>query len=410
MIAFLDSGLNPYHGEFFTDPRMDAATVAFVTGVQDGRTGTAATPLVFTRGLPYAEAIQADREVLERVERGVLYRIEGTRMLTISFQLAMTADPLLLPDNQSGHGPTVMGVAHRTYPDAVLVMVEVTPRYCLPTGGAEYDDPCVMSPELLDALAWVRDQEWIDVVSMSFSPGGNHPTPELDAFAALAHEVSGRGKLLVNSGGNEPSPPLLDGANGPPWIISVGGASSQKHGSAWVAANGADVVANFTAVTAHPFDTARHTERSGTSYASPRVAGVLAKAIARVRAEWSHAGGITADGALAVSPTGERATAWTFREALNASARLWNATDYQPDPNVDPEDPTSSALRAMIPSAGGPAQLGWGFVDNATAEEIVARVLRGDSTLPAEKEGAHAEFMQRTFEARRAYWTTRESG
>lgn len=395
VVAFIDDGINPYHVDF-RRPVVDVR-VALANILVDARTNRHPFPLALSLGLEYGEALSRDAPTLENTDLRTLYHIVGTNILAISFE----DDPesgITLLDDAGGHGTLVAGVATRTSPDIVVVAVQAGARPCDP----QEDGICVMYPPVLAALEWVADQPWIDVLSLSFAEPGNPPEPDANAIAQATRRAAASGKIIVAAGGNSPPPAVANGINGPPWVITVGGAQELDHGAAPLAASYPDVAANYTWSAPSSVSTNDSQNGSGTSLAAPRVAGVLAKAIASVRAEWRHRGGITPDGALAVSPSGERVTAWDFRAALNASARAWNATDWAPQDS--PEDPVDALVRATVPVASPAAQVGWGFVDNATAVEVAARVLARDFALPAAKEGAHRAAVEGAFAARAAYW------
>lgn len=102
-------------------------------------------------------------------------------------------------------------------------------------------------------------------------------------------------------------------------------------------------------------------------------------------------------------------TTFAYRSALNLSSATlgpldWTATT--PTPSPDPLWVGDYASEATIPVVSPAAQVGWGFVDNSTADEMVRRILEQDFSIPAEKQ-PHVASIEAAYRAREEYWRAR---
>lgn len=336
-VAVIDSGINPYHADF-----------AGFARAPDG-----ATPLLLSLRAPFADAVKADEATWKSVEVGKLYTIPGTRiagaitMGDLGTSLAPSAS-LILDD--VGHGTGTASAVVRNSPHADIVMVQV---------GAG---------SLAKGIQWAAEQEWIDIISISWGTIANAPVGGGDV-ADAARFAADAGKLVLVAAGNEPTLAPV-GYSGPTWVISVGGSSPDGKGETWTASKGVDVVSDFSPVLArHDSDEATD-EMYGTSFATPSVAGALAEA-------WW----IARDAALDTD-------AQKLRAAMNAVALYFAPTDYKP---------STQELPVLAPCA----QQGWGYVDGTLAMEI-ALVATAQKPAPAKAEADIC--MQVVYAARSAWW------
>lgn len=337
-VAVIDSGINPYHDDF--------------AGANRGAP-VPATPLALTLDKPYGEAVKADAALWESVEVGQLYTFPGTRIVgAISMgELGTTTSPsssLVLDD--VGHGTGTASAVARNAPHADLVMVQV--------GAAS----------LGKGVDWAASQPWIDVISISWGTIGNVPLGGQDVVDAAKKAVDS-GKLVFVAAGNEPTA-APTGYSGPTWVVSVGGSSPDGKGETWTASKGVDVVSDFSPVLARHDSTEATDEMFGTSFATPTVAGTVAEA-------WwtARAAGLPTDAAK-------------LREAMNAVALYFAATDWRPN---------TGELPVVHPCA----QQGWGYVDGALVADL-ALVATGQK--PATSKAEAAACMQVVYAARTAFW------
>ena len=360
-MAVLDSGGNPYLDIWLSE------------GVE---LPAAAHEVVLSSEGSVRQRFDADRPIWDAMEFHKLYHFSGTRLLAISFA------QLDAPINYDGarHGAATTYLAAREAPSAIIVSVQVDPAYCIRERG------CLINASAAEGMEWIADQPWIDIVSVSMGfPVPNHPDlhPEYVRYLAASERAARDGKLIVNSAGNSVVSEMAGYFSGPPWVVAVGGAESRASGESLLAAKGVDVVANFTDLA--PKVLSEDLEyRSGTSFATPIVAGTLAHALHLVR---------EADPQRVVTPQ-------ELRDALNASATYFDTTSWRP--TWSDQDPLAPLFEASLPVLVQP-QMGWGYVDGGLAPEIARRVLENDLAPPPEK--AQAMLFQAQWQkAREEYW------
>lgn len=396
VVAVLDGGINPWHTAFQSAPSSPPRLPVPYEIV----------PATFRQRLE-AEGLEAWNTLAPEQ----LYWFEGTRVLGISMLRTANAtdveavsrledviiqEPAHLIYDDENHGTPVASVLARSSPHAWILMVQVT----------------ALS---LDAVRWTVSQPWVDIISSSRGNTGHFPdnfTGEPDAFAATYQQAVLDGKLVVQAGGNDPSPNLLF-YGGAPWIISVGGAEAAEKGPDPSTSQPVDVVAQMTvAGLARNSSNEETFTGAGTSFGAPAVAGVLAEALYQLRAGTGHDGGIV-DGAF-VAAGGRVVTNVDLRNALNLTAAYWQPTEYEPTVNAS-RNPVLTVLGRGSPAlphvegtpVGPWVQMGWGFVDDSTDEAMVA--LLTDATSPPDKRDA-AAYMEKLFALRSEVWAARQGG
>ena len=374
VVAIIDTGLNPYHEAFQRDPHGLAAGDPFVAM-------TGARMVELSSEGTYAERVAADEAFWSQAETGQLYAFPGTRLLALS----VSHDPVEFPILDTwNHGTAVASLVMREAPEAVVVVIQTDVSTC-----QRPLEHCQVLMNAAPAMAWAAEQPWIDVISLSLGELANNPhhpasnpymKPFLDA-SRLAYE---RGKVVVAGAGNAVVPPLGAFYAGPPWVISVGGAVPGSRGESPDASKGVDVVANYTEYAPRAGSTDAYGWKLGTSYSAPNVAGVLARTISAVRAH----GGVATPGEL--------------REALNATAIHFQATEWDPT-----RPPSNETLRNLVthslPVVAPFAQMGWGYVNGSLAGELARRVIEDDFQVPPEK-ATTALYQAERQALREAYW------
>lgn len=396
VVALLDNGLNVYHSVY---ARPDLTLPRRIVDVTSGHPPT---PIALATTGTLDERRDVDGDTWTSLDHERLYWFEGTNVLGISFYEWPTNSEVLWPT--SGHGTYTSSIAVQEAPNVIVLMVEVSAAIC-----GEYpepESPCVIDSRMVDAMEWVAAQPWIDVVSLSFAMHAGAPTPETLQFANATRTAVEAGKIVVAGAGNQVLPGYAEGVNGPPWVIAAGGVTWAQRGGTVLAAKTPDVVSNWTALAAsHEHEQGMYWA-DGTSMAAPRVAGVLANVIERVRSAFGHPPheGIV-NGSLAISTDGaRRVTNNDFRAALNVSARYMNLTDWDPTAAPTDDDLTNViAASHPVPRDGAYATMGWGYVDSATAQHVASRLVSGDLRVPAEKADA-APFMETRQRARETWW------
>ena len=390
VVAMIDSGINPYHVSLAAQGREPWRAIldANTTVIQLSNSGS------------YEDRIAQDANVWAAMKSGELYAFSGTRTASMSF-LHDSARRVLDP---VGHGSEMSSILAREVPNATILMLQVDGTSC-------HDDQtgkCVIDRSLPDAMSWAAKQPWIDVITVSIALPANVPTPlaatpEGQAYVAASRLAAANGKLVVSASGNYVAPPATNFFAGPPWIIAVGGAEGSQNGSSPSAGQIVDVVANFTDRTARPGTINETFYSSGTSIATPLVAGNLARTIEILR---EHLGGVPVDTRLGLaigSINGQRVLidAKQVRDAMNETARVWGAADWNP---VSPpsDDPVRNLLVQTVPVVS-PWQVGWGYVDGSLPAAASQFILDHRSEIPPGKSEA-ASNQQRMQEAREMFW------
>lgn len=378
VVAMLDSGTNPYHQVFATnDSPWDKVDFG----------GLAPIPLTMSSSGTYDERVEHDASTWSSVQPATLYGFQGTRLMGISISHPPQQLPML---DYLDHGSLTSGLVANSSPDSVIVMVQINSQYCV--GRSD----CLLDPSVADGMEWIAAQPWIDVVTHSVGLVTNFPDPEAlhpeaRRFVDATKRAADGGKILVGAAGNSVAPPAAGYTAGPPWMISVGGIQPVNKGEAPYASRLVDVVANYSGEAPAGDDTNSSEWSSGTSFAAPVVAGTLAQAIAIVRAQLEHDGGITPDGALATGTDNEGKTIAIrhdmVRAAMNRTARHLNVTDW--DPTVSPRnDPVRDLLAPHLPILAPEIQMGWGWVTPDLSTEIAHALLTGELEPGPEKSRA----------------------
>ena len=292
VIAFVDSGINPYHQDFRA-PEFVHHPAEYIEGYPaESQRVDLSFDVADTEG--YDPARDADYDTLADLQRDQLYWFPGTRIiggLSVSSGGTGAGRQDFAVVDENGHGTGVSSVAagqwYGANPNALIVMIEGLG---------------------MTGVRWAASQPWIDVVSNSWGPGlpgRAEPPSDMDA----TRESTRRGQSILFSAGNgvyntnsstvpwgssDPcnckipthNSTFTSNGSGPSWHITVGAASpvnGQAHwwhgippdvmsfGSKWRAADG--------------FGITRDDNRDfgGTSCATPITGGVLSSVILAAR-------------------------------------------------------------------------------------------------------------------------------
>ena len=312
VVAVIDTGINPYSEAFRDDSELAYRHPStYIPGYPSD-----AQALKLTLDVPYKQAIDADADVWEMVQRGTLYWIPGTKVVgAISFGSGGTNCPTatevppiggfvqgdcdehnVLDDH--GHGSMTasraVGNGHSLAPDARVVMIEGL-------GGR--------------SVEYAADAGWIDVQSNSWIDLVPPPAPSgtTEAFAAAADKMltlaaSGNGTAYL--AGAAPHPTYLL-STAPPGVVLVGG-HDNGHVTLWSGAPPhvvADAYSGFTAIVDSADEMEPHPIACCTSAASPYAAGGATQLVLEARrilgdcTTGTH-GGVVARGATGVVSSG----------------------------------------------------------------------------------------------------------
>lgn len=388
VIAYLDTGINPYHGAFRAPDWTDHPST-YIPGYP-----TSAQPLNLTlEADSFEQAWQADEDVWTSVERHQLYYVPGTRIVgAINVDnTGETGNPVY---DEHGHGTMVAdagsGHPRGTAPSSAIVMI---------AGGHREN-------------RWVLGQSWIDIYSRSLGDLGHVgvPVSTSGARVATAYEITQRGRSVVNAAGNGPVPVnTLGSMAGPPWMVTVGGVEGEGT---------QDRPYSHCAQCGRPYEVAAERDgdfastdatngtepAAGTSFSAPRVAGYLARLVDDARDRLGDTGnvhthpGLYARAADGVEPpdVGPLADGELNRTELEDTLRrtadadgIWTGTRHRGDPvTVDPRQASYWWQ-------------GYGVV-NSTTYDHARQVLLGEAAMPdrPQDDAWHDRFDRLA----RAYW------
>jgi PKD repeat protein len=382
VVGIIDSAINPYH-EFFYQGNPDSVTPELLAelGVKPEN------HLKLTRTGNIAADIAADKAIWDRIQRGELYWFVGTNVIAAS--LAGPDLPLLVPTTaKSPHGVGTSSAVLKANPEAVILFVE--------TEGALANDAS-------HDLVFLNPA--VDIISTSYGIGaaGVFP-PELWAFRNSYTAVVEMGKLHFSSGGNAPGfTPGRAGA-GPWWSIGVSGfEEDSSNGRTTVSGNFPDFVSDFTQDLARCMDCESGlAPYSGTSFSTPRSAGIASRVLLESRRKLGHLGGIRAFQGKPVMAIRDElpVSNWLLRRALEQAAHVPDLSNYDPvegafDLGAQPINPAAPWL-----------QVAWGDLSALPTKGVVEAALTHLDLAfrPRTKDAGFCEFQTAIIRERKIYW------
>lgn len=336
-----------------------------------------ALPLTFAPTLD--ASLQADAPTWAALQPG-LYWVPGTNLLFDHHGVHASEEP---PPKAYTHGAGTTGAVSDACPDCYVLVVR-HPEAHLAAG----------------VLVVAERHPWVDVVVQTGALGSSREFPE------ATRTLVGSGRPFIGPSGNTPvagtragSAEVHDGANGPPWIVSVAGSNGACRSVTASSGTPTDVVSEFDQRAPSPDSTTERVLVQGTSFAAPRVAGLMGLALLEVRRAlgsarepgtlWSgepRPSAFLEDGAL---------THDELRFAMERSAGWFATTEFDPACAAPPAGPWTPAPAPPAPWT----KMGWGHVDEESALRA-ARVLLGEEPVP--DRGAEAEaWMDAAMDARR---------
>lgn len=416
VVAFADTGINPYHEVFRDDrPRAYDHPSTYLPNYPQDAIGLELT----LDAEDWESAVIADCALWASVEPQQLYWFPGTRIVGgISFDspppfscddledpTAFTGEPPVLDFN--GHGTMVASRGAATGFGACASCLVVAVQY---TGSVSIVGPAGSEASPLAAISWAADQNtWIDIQSNSWGPiaPGWDPSEQAGLLVTSPHtartieDVSARqpafwasGNGAAFRGGVLGHPTALSPHLGPSAII-VGGHDSGNV-NLWpgfpphVVADSCDA----WAATPNSLDEVDEHVSGGTSGATPYVAGSAGQIVRIARAalgQTTHTG--LDDGALATGAPGEIADGLLadgvfdmadLRDVLFHTATSRPAPQDEDGPTCQltgTYDATPVAWSDVPDEYPGYLHLGYGAVDRP-AVALAADVLRGLQPMP----------------------------
>lgn len=275
----------------------------------------------------------------------------------------------ILDDPEDGHGTAVTGAVLDANPDAIIFFVE------------GFSDAAVLA---------AANQPLVDIITTSFGPIGSVPVPGIEDATRVG--VVEKNKVHTGAADNTPSPAVQDSTAGPPWSIGVSGyAEEGDDQKETMSGSYPDIAADWTQVLPNHDDIDGYHETSGTSFATPRTAGVLSLILTQLRdlAGDMGSGASEERGGFLVNGTNLTISNSQLRDALNQSA-------WYPSPST--WDPTSGTTPLLAPCA----QVGWGVVNMSNVEPIFNH-LSGVESMP-DRPADVVACMQANQDIREAYW------
>ncbi len=403
VVADLDSAINPYHAFYYRRPSVVTREVLAELGVKPENV------VKLTRTGSFARDVAADAGFWSSVKRGETYHFVGTNIVATS--LANSAPYLKPTTAKNAHGVGTSGAVLTANPDAIILFVEANDAL----GSAESHRFAFRHPA-------------VDIVTTSYGvsfASGLLPAPEYRTFEHSYEGVVGRGKLHFSSAGNGPGVSALRAGAGPWWSIGVSGIEEDtSEGDTLLSGNLPDFVSDFTQTL--PYCTnceTGMTSVSGTSFSTPRSAGITSKLLLDVRRALKHRGGMRwIDGTPVMAtntPLTKRdaakcgrsiqchtVTNWQIRRALEQAAWVPDSTAY------DPTQASGGGVGLPINPAAPWLQTAWGDLTVAADKGVLPaaraelRMLTGYNFggTARTKPVGFCEFQSGVIEARKTWW------
>lgn len=383
VVSVIDSAINPYHDFFYSRPSTVTREVLRDLGVKP------ANVVKLTRTGDFAADLAADAGFWSRVRKGELYHFLGTNIIATSHS---PSQPYLKPTTaKNPHGVGTTAAVLTANPNAIILFVEANDGL----GSAASHAAALKRPA-------------VDIVTTSYGvslAAGLLPAPEYRAFEHTYEGVVTRGKLHFSSAGNGPGVSALRAGAGPWWSIGVSGIQEREsEGDTVLSGNLADFVSDFTQTLPYCMDCQTGTSSvSGTSFSTPRSAGLASKALLEIRRDLRHVGGIRMFGGEPVMAGNSRRSVsnWELRRALEQAAWTSDSVDY------DPAEAPAGGVGVPVNPAAPWLQIGWGDLSRDGQKGVVSAALAelgyGDGDKRAKPTG-YCEFQTQVVLARKAWW------
>ena len=362
VVAPVDTGINVYHDHFRTNE-------TFPDWLIDGLGVTMTCELTFEG--TWQERYEADKESCwDTINSTDIVYFPGTKIIGTTPD--DNTDIPILDDPSDGHGTAVTGAVLDANPDAIIFFVE------------GFSDAAVLA---------AANQPLVDIITTSFGPIGSIPVPGIEDATKVA--VVQEKKIHTGAADNSPSPAVQDSTAGPPWSIGVSGyAEEGDDQKETMSGSYPDIAADWTQVLPNHDDIDGYHETSGTSFATPRTAGLLSKIIQHLRSEsgdYSSGADPELRGGFLVNGVELNITQADIRDALNLSAWYPSFSTWDPLSGTTPVSPVAPCT-----------QLGWGVVNESNVEPIINH-LNGTSTQPNRPSDV-TMCMETNQQIRESYW------
>jgi hypothetical protein len=392
VVADIDSAINPYHDLFYTGGELygNGAPSSVTQEVLEAFGVPPENVVTLTRTGNFANDVAADQAFWDSVVPGELYHFRGTNIIATSF-VGAGLPPLIPTIDKSAHGLGTTASVVNANPDAVILFVETEGAL----GSDESHDFAFLHPE-------------VDIVTTSYGvsiPSTGFPLPETRAFHNTYKAVVEMGKLHFSSGGNGPGLTPFRAGAGPWWSIGVGGIEEgSSEGDTLLSGVFPDFVSDFTQRLPYCMDCEAEFDDfvAGTSFSTPRAAGVASRVLLRARTLLGHDGGIVeVEGRpLMARGLGFEVSNWFLRRALEQAAWIPGIDEYDPIEGVF--DLAGLPINPLAPWL----QIAWGDVTGEVEKEVVAKALGHlnlGTTLNVKDDG-YCVFQTLIIQERKLYW------
>ena len=360
VVAPIDTGINVYHDHFRTNE-------TYPQWLLDDLGVNKVCDLTFNG--TWQERYDADRtSCWDNLTTSDIVYFPGTKIIGTSPD--GDGGILILDDPSDGHGTAVTGSVIDANPEAVIFFVE------------GFSDTAVLA---------AANQPLVDVISTSFGAIGSIPVPGIEDATKVA--VVEKNKLHTGAADNSPSPAIQDATAGPPWSIGIAGYAEEGDDQKEIMSGSyPDISADWTQYLPNHDDIDGYHETSGTSFATPRTAGIISFVLQNLRGEFADNGSGASEerGGMLVSGDNFTVSNAQIREAINLSA-------WYPDFGWDPTSGTMP-ISPVMPCT----QTGWGLVNLSNIEPIIAHLNQSASLgdRPSDVEAC----MSANQEMRESYW------
>ena len=373
VVAPIDTGINVYHDHFRTEE-------VYPDWLLEGL-GVTKTCEPTSEGT-WEERYQADKETCwDTITTADIVYFKGTKIIGTSPDGG--TDIHILDDPSDGHGTAVTGAVLDANPDAVIFFVEGFST---------------------EAVLAAGNQPLVDIVTTSFGAIGSLPVPGIETGTYQTVVVNN--KIHTGAADNTPSPAVQDATAGPPWSIGIAGyAEEGDDQKETMSGSYPDIAADWTQVLPNHDDVDGYHETSGTSFATPRTAGILSFILEHLRMETADFGsgassenrsgmlvqGVWPDGHPNAGAEADISNS-VVRNALNLSAWYPSFSTWDPTAGTMPISPVAPCT-----------QVGWGVVNMSNIQPMIEH-LNGTQTMP-DRPGDVELCMQINQDARDAYWS-----
>ena len=362
IVAPIDTGINVYHDHFRTNE-------TYPDWLLEGLGVTMKCELTFSG--TWQERYDADKESCwDKINSTDIVYFPGTKIIGTTPD--DNTDIPILDDPSDGHGTAVTGAVLDANPDAIIFFVE------------GFSDAAVLA---------AANQPLVDIISTSFGPIGSIPVPGIEDATEVA--VVQEKKIHTGAADNSPSPAVQDSTAGPPWSIGISGyAEEGDDQKETMSGSYPDIAADWTQILPNHDDIDGYHETSGTSFATPRTAGLLSKVIQHLRTEsGDFSSGADPDlrSGYLVNGNNMNISQANIRDALNLSAWYPSFNTWDPLSGTTPVSPVAPCT-----------QIGWGVVNESNVEPIINH-LNGNSIQP-DRPSDVTLCMETNQEIREMYW------